>query len=74
MSIKKTVKKIEKSTKKNPRRNLIISGAIGGVIVFTTDHVVNFFINRGNKINDDEDDNKDVKKGNKGGKPDPDKK
>ena len=82
MNIKKTTKKIEKNVKKNPKKAIVISGLTGGVIVFATDHVVNFFINKGNDIKDDEDDNKDDKKKNdkknkknkKGNKPDGDKK
>ena len=87
MNIKKTTKKIEKNVKKNPKKAIVISGLTGGVIVFATDHVVNFFINKGNDIKDDEDDkkkddkkkdddNKDDKKKDKkkGNKPDGDKK
>ena len=79
MNIKKTTKKIEKNVKKNPKKAIVISGLTGGVIVFATDHIVNFFINKGNDIKDDDDnDNKDDKKKNKknkkGDKPDGDKK
>ena len=75
MNIKKTTKKIEKNVKKNPKKAILISGLTGGVIVFATDHVVNFFINKGNDITDDED-KKDKKKDKKkkGDKPDGDKK
>ena len=78
MNIKKTTKKIEKNVKKNPKKAIVISGLTGGVIVFVTDHVVNFCINKGNDIKDDEDDkkknDKKNKKNKKGNKPDGDKK
>ena len=61
-SVKRTEKKIVKATKKHPKRTIIVSGLIGGAVAFVADKVTMHFINKGNDIKDDEDDNKDNKK------------